>query len=280
MTNRPTRLLRAVLTGLVACTSITIIPLSAEGAPGDCLLTKPKTAAPPGQYWLHLSDWITNRHCWVLRAKIETPSQAKGSASVQAARAGARTSATPARSPEDAGSNELPARTDLFPQPRIKDDGKGASAADATAGMSERVDQNISRAEHPDRARLPPVASREVEATGVRFPTSGSQATPAFVAQAQMTDRRASIEAGPAPLSTVAETTTEARTIGAAPNLLQILLLAIFCGPALYLLGAGAIRRLAEPRPRPRPYTSLENASAERALLPPRLEPNENAVAS
>jgi hypothetical protein len=280
MTNRPTRLLRAVLSGLVACASIAIIPLSAEGAPGDCLLTRPKTAAPPGQYWLHLSDWINNRHCWVLRAKIETPSQAKGSASVQAARAGARTSgATPARSPEDTGSNELPARTDLFAQPRIKDDGKGASAADATARMSERADQNISRAEQPDRARLPPVASREVEATGIRFPASGSQATPAFATQAQMTDRSASIEAGPAPLSTVAETTTETRAIG-APSLLQMLLLAIFCGPALYLLAAGAIRRLAEPKPRPQPYASLENASAERALLPPRLESNENAVAS
>ena len=68
-----------------------VIPLSAEGAPGECLLAKPKTAAPPGQFWLHLNEWGSNRRCWVLRAKLEAPSQAKGSIPVQAARIGART---------------------------------------------------------------------------------------------------------------------------------------------------------------------------------------------
>jgi hypothetical protein len=42
-----------------------------EGAPGECLLAKPKTAAPAGQYWLRLGDWLTTRPCWVLRAKLE-----------------------------------------------------------------------------------------------------------------------------------------------------------------------------------------------------------------
>src|ERR1700761_1405627 len=98
MTNRPTRFLRAVFTAIVSLTSVAVMPLSAESAPGECLLAKPKTAAPAGQYWLHISDWLTNRHCWVLRARIE-PSQAKGAAS----RTGARpqTGTAPARATED-----------------------------------------------------------------------------------------------------------------------------------------------------------------------------------
>lgn len=71
MTNRPTIFLRAVFTVLLAFTSVAVIPLSAEGAPGECLLAKPKTAAPAGQYWLRLGDWLTTRPCWVLRAKLE-----------------------------------------------------------------------------------------------------------------------------------------------------------------------------------------------------------------
>ena len=91
MKNRPTIFLSAVLSGRIACAAMAVIPLSAEGAPGECLLAKPKTAAPPGQFWLHLNEWGSNRRCWVLRAKLEAPSQAKGSIPVQAARIGART---------------------------------------------------------------------------------------------------------------------------------------------------------------------------------------------
>jgi hypothetical protein len=62
-----------------------------------------------------------------------------------------------------------------------------------------------------------------------------------------------------------------------------MLLLAIFCGPAFYLLAAGTIRRLrpAEVARRPLPHIiSLDDASAHIALLPPRLEAHEDTVAS
>src|SRR5258705_12500420 len=105
--NRPTIFLRAVFTVLVAFISVAVIPLRAEGAPGECLLAKPKTAAPAGQYWLRLGDWLTNRHCWVLRAKLE-PSQAKRAAAA----------ATPVRATEDAAADPLSVRADLPAQPR------------------------------------------------------------------------------------------------------------------------------------------------------------------
>jgi len=279
MTNRPTGFLRAVFTGVIACISTAVIPLNAEAAPGECLVARPKTAAPPGQFWLHLSDWATNRRCWVLRARLETTSQAKGAIAVQAARPGTRaTGAPPARAPEDAAPNEAATRTES-PQPRIKDDGKAASGSDAA---SEHADQSLSNAEHSDTAKLPPLASGTPEATDARSPARGSTSTLAFAVRAQEMnrptilpmDRNTSTEASSTPAPSVTETKIETREIRAS-HFLELLLSAIFFGPAFYLLAARAIRRMAEP---PRPYASLGDASAERTLLPP--PPRENAAPS
>jgi hypothetical protein len=291
MTSRPTRILRAAFTGLVTCASIALIPLGAEGAPTECLLAKPKTAAPPGQYWLHLSDWLAKRQCWVLRAKIE-PAQAKGSASAQAARNAARTAtATPARATEDGAANASPTWADLAALPRTRDDGgKGASGTNTPPGVSERADPNPWNVAQPMDARPPP-AARAPEAPTALSLASEQPATAAFAtqtlsaqtlpAQAQKTNRRASIEAAPESVA-LPETATVARAIG-APTSLQMLLLAVFCGPALYLFAAGTIRRLrpAEAARGSLPYViSLDDASANRALLAPRLESNETVAPS
>jgi hypothetical protein len=300
MTNRPTRFLRAACTGLVTCASIALIPLSAEGAPTECLLAKPKTAAPPGQYWLHLSDWLSKRQCWVLRARIE-PAQSKGSASAQAARAAARTAtATPARATEEAAANALPTRADLAAPPRTKDDGgRDASGTSTPPGVSERADPNPWNVAPPMDARPPPAARAPEAPTALSLAseqpptaafaaqtfatqTSPAQTLPAQTsAQAQKTNRRASIEAAPESVA-LTETAMEARAIG-APTSLQMLLLAVFCGPALYLFAAGTIRRLrpAEAAHGSLPYViSLDDASANRALLAPRLESKENVTPS
>jgi hypothetical protein len=250
------------------CASIALIPPGAEGAPRGCLLEKPKTAATPGQYWLHLNDWLANRTCWVLRARIE-PAQAKGSASAQAARNAARApGATPARATADAdaAANALPMRTDLPAQPAIQDDGgKDASRA------GERAEQNLSdRAQQ--KTRPPPTAraleapaalarSGELPATSAfaaqtfatqifPAPTSPAPPSPAqpssaqpLPAQAQRPNQRASIESTAETVFAIPATATKARATGAATSL-QFLLLAVFCGPALYLFAAGTIRRL------------------------------------
>jgi hypothetical protein len=277
MTNRPTRLLRAVFTVLAAGTSIAVIPLSAEGAPGECLFARPKTAAPAGQYWLHLSDWLTNRRCWVLRAKLE-PTQAKG-----AARTGARTAVgtTPARTTEDTAADPLSTRADRPPRPRIRDDGKAALATSAPLGVSDRADRNLSNFASPLDARLPPLGPSAPEASAALSLASEPPATPALAAPIQKTNQHASTEASPESVLAVAEPITEASAFG-APASLQILLLAIFCGPAFYLLAAGTMRRLrpAEAERGPLPYISLDDASANRTLLPPRLESNESSVSS
>jgi hypothetical protein len=282
MTNRPAIFLRAVFTVLAAFTSVAVIPLSAEGAPGECLLAKPKTAAPAGQYWLHLNDRLTNRHCWVLRAKLE-PSRAKAAAS----RTGARTQGgtVPPRVTEDTTASPPP-RTDLPAPPRIKDDGKAADAAISPAA-SDR-DRKPSTLVQPDDARLadtrlPPLGPRTPEppATALAL-TSEPPAISAFAAGTLKASQHASIEAITDSAPAIAEPTNEARAF-AAPDSLQLLLLAIFCGPAFYLLAAGTIRRLrpAEAERGPLPYIiSLDDASAHRTLLPPRIEANEDTVKS
>jgi hypothetical protein len=289
MTNRPTGFLRAVFAGVIAFTSIATLPLNAEAAPGECLTARPKTAAPPGQFWLHLSDWATNRHCWVLRARIETTSQAKGAIAAQAARPATRAAgAPPPRVPQEATSNEAATRTDS-PQ-LLKDDGKAVSGSDVAP---EHADQSLSYAEHSDTTKLPPLASGTPEATDARSPASGPTSTIAFAVRAQdvrtqdvraqemnrpinsPADRHRSIEANSTPAPSVTETTTQTREIEAS-RFLELLLSAIFFGPALYLLAARVIRRVTEPPPHP----SLGDASAERTLLPPPLEPRENAAAS
>jgi hypothetical protein len=280
MTNRPTGFLRAIFIGVIACTSIATIPLNAEAAPGECRVARPKTAAPPGQFWLHLTDWATNRHCWVLRARIETTSQAKGAIAVQAARPATRaTGAPPARAPEDAATNEAATRTD---SPQLhKDDGKAVSG---TGAAPEHADQSLSYAEHSDTARLPPLASGTPEATDARAPASGATSTLAFAVRAQEinrvtnppTDPHTSIEANSTPAPSIAETTIETHGIGAS-HFLELMLSAIFFGPALYLLAARAIRRVAEPPRPPLSHASLGDASAERTLLPP---PRESAASS
>jgi hypothetical protein len=291
MTNRPTIFLRAVFTVLVAFTSVAVIPLSAEGAPGECLLAKPKTAAPAGQYWLRLGDWLTNRHCWVLRAKLE-PSQAKRAASTQAARAGARpaAAATPSRATEVATADPLSVRADLPPQPRVMADGKAASVAAVPPAASDRADRKPSNLVQPDDARLPdtrlpPLGQHTPDAPAAALALASEQpATAAFAAATLKASQLASIEVSQESASApaVAEPTTKVRAF-AAPGSLQMLLLAIFCGPAFYLLAAGTIRRLrpAEVARRPLPHIiSLDDASAHIALLPPRLEAHEDTVAS
>jgi len=278
MTNRPTRFLRAIFTSVIAYGSIATIPLNAEAAPGECLVARPKTAAPPGQFWLHLNDWATNRHCWVLRARVETTSQAKGAIAVQAARPATRaTGAPPARAPEDAATNEAATRTD---SPQLhKDDGKAISGAGAAP---EHADQSLSYAEHSATAQLPPLASGTPEATDASAAASGSTSTLAFAVRTQEinratnppTDLPTSIETNSTPAPSVAEATTETHGIGAS-HFLELMLSAIFFGPALYLLAARAIRRVADPPRPPLPYTTLGDASAERTLLPP---PREGAA--
>jgi hypothetical protein len=284
--NRPTIFLRSVFAVLVAFISVAVIPLSAEGAPGECLLAKPKTAAPAGQYWLRLGGWLTNRHCWVLRAKLE-PSQAKRAAAAHAARAGARpaAAATPVRATEDAAADPLSVRADLPAQPRVMGDGKVASVAVSPAA-SDHADRKPSNLVQSDDARLPPLGQHTPEAPAAALALASEQSTiSAFAAATPKASEHASIDASPESVSApaVAEPTTEARAF-AAPDSLQMLLLAIFCGPAFYLLAAGTIRRLrpVEVARRPLPYIiiSLDDASGHRALLPPRLEANEDTVAS
>src|SRR5216683_6433604 len=278
MMNRPTIFLCAVFAGLVACASIAVPPLSAKTAPGECLVNRPKTTAPPGQFWLHLTEWTGNRRCWVLRAKLYSPSQAKGSASIQAARTGAGTAGpTPARSIEDTAINELSTRAELSARSQVKDNDKGASVTGATAGVSERPDQDLPKVEHPDSARLSPPASPEVK-TALSL-ASEPPATTAFVAPAQKTSQPASNETGPVTVLPMTETAHQTRAIG-APNFLQMLLPAIFSGPATYLLTAGAIRRHTEPARALPSFPGLDDAPAERARLPPRPEPHENAGSS
>jgi hypothetical protein len=286
LTNRPTIFLRAVFTALLAFTSVAVIPLNAEGAPGECLLAKPKTAAPAGQYWLRLGDWLTNRHCWVLRAKLE-PSQAKRAASTQAARAGARpaAAATPSRATEEATADPLSVRADLPPQPRVMADGKAASVAAASPAASDRADRKPSNLVQPDDARLPPLGQHTPEAPAAALALASEQpATAAFAAATLKASQLASIEVSQESASApaVAEPTTKVRAF-AAPDSLRMLLLAIFCGPAFYLLAAGTIRRLrpAAVARRPLPHIiSLDDASAHIALLPPRLEAHEDTVSS
>jgi hypothetical protein len=279
MTNRPTGFLRAIFAGAIACTSIVTIPPNAEAAPGECLVARPKTAAPPGQFWLHLNDGITNRHCWVLRARVETTSQAKGAIAVQAARPATRaTGAPPARALEDAATNEAATRTD---SPQLqKDDGKAVSG---TGARPDHADQSLSYAGHSDTAQLPPLASDMPDAAYAHAPASGATSTLAFAVRAQEITRVANPSAGPAsieasstPAPSVAEATKKTREIRAS-HFLELMLSAIFFGPALYLLAARAFRRMAEPPRPPLPYTSLSNASStERTLLPP---PRESAAA-
>jgi hypothetical protein len=288
MTNRP-RFLRAVFTGIVACGSIAIIAPGATAAPDECVLAKPTNAPPPGQYWLRLNDGLNNRHCWVLRAKVGQ-SQAKGArpahatpaAEAMSARATAYTSAAPSPMWADVLSN---------------DEGKAPSEPSASPAVAARADQNPQDFAPPIDTKLPPPASQAPESPPALSPPGEQSASLAFgtqvatkiitqvAPQTQNTNQHASIEAGPEIVSTVVNTTLAAFTFKGS-NSLQMLFLAIFCGPALYLVAAGTIRRLqpAKSEPAPLSYMSLasylDDASADRALLPARLEPNENSVSS
>ncbi|MGA7807718.1 MAG: hypothetical protein WCB02_24210, partial [Bradyrhizobium sp.] len=82
----------------------------------------------------------------------------------------------------------------------------------------------------------------------------------------------------------VAESTVSTEEQGAVgkSNVLQILLLALFCVPALYLAVVGMIRHLARARRRRHSYYAslLHAAPAEPRLLPPPLESNNSAITS
>jgi hypothetical protein len=291
MTNRPTRFLRAVFTGIVACASLAIIAPGAAAAPGECVLAKPRNAAPPGQYWLHLNDWLNNRHCWVLRAKLGQ-SQAKGARPAQAALAAVT---VPTRTTAFTAADSSPIWADVL----ANDEGKGPSEPFASPAIAERADQNPQDLAPPVDAKLPPPTLQAPEPTPTLSAPSEQSASPAIATQiatlvapqvaapTQNTNQQASIGAESETVSAAVKTTPAAFTLR-GPNPLQMLLLAIFCGPALYLVAAGTIRRLqpAKSESAPLPYMnldgymSLDDASAYRALLPPRLEPNENTVSS
>jgi hypothetical protein len=265
MTKRPARVLRAGLSGLVACASIAVIPPRVEAAPSDCLLVRPTTAAPAGQYWLHLSEPGKNRSCWVLRAKLETPSQVK-------MRAGTRAT-------EGTAPNQSPTGAELPPRPGITDDKKGASRTDAPPTVSDRAEQVLPHVENSDSAMLPPPGSRPPETFGAGSAASASLATPALTVQKPATEQHASIDASEPSVAPVAATNGNVRETGAI-SFLQLLFLATFFGPALYLFAVGAIRRLITAGRPPPAYPSLREPSAPHALLPPRLEPSENAIQS
>jgi hypothetical protein len=188
------------------------------------------------------------------------------------------------RATEDAAADPLSVRADLPAQPRVMGDGKVASVAVSPAA-SDHADRKPSNLVQSDDARLPPLGQHTPEAPAAALALASEQSTiSAFAAATPKASEHASIDASPESVSApaVAEPTTEARAF-AAPDSLQMLLLAIFCGPAFYLLAAGTIRRLrpVEVARRPLPYIiSLDDASGHRALLPPRLEANEDTVAS
>lgn len=287
MMNRATRCLCAALSGFVASTSIAVIPLRAEVTPGKCYLFKPETAPPSGQHWAQSSEPATNRRCWVLR-KIEAPSQAKASIPLPAPRAAARMTAATATQPtETAAINEPATATEWPAPPQVKHDGNGTAATEPAppAPAPERAEQNLTAEQNPPNTAPPPAA--ELQPLAPRLPDAGlallsrALVTPAPASQTtetkQETNPQPNVDAAEAP---AAKSTEEPREIG-APNALQLLLLAIFCMPALYLVTAGAIRRRTEPLRQPYPsYASLDGAPVERVLLPPRLEPNENTVSS
>jgi hypothetical protein len=292
MTNRATRVLCAVLTGFVASTSIAVDSLRAEGASGKCYLFKPDIA-PPGQHWAPSIEPLTNRRCWLLR-KVETPSQARESIPLPVARAAVRTPATtPTRPAERTAPDASATRAELPAQPPVKQDGNGTAAnAPAPPPAAELAEQNPPNVE-PPAAELRLLAPRAPDPALVLL--SRAPATPASTSQTQDTKQETRqeakqeaqqetkqeprIEASEAPVAAAAETTEETHAIH-APDALQMFLLAIFCGPALYLVVTSAIRRVARAGRRSRRYASLHGAPAELALLPPRLESNENAVAS
>jgi hypothetical protein len=96
--------------------------------------------------------------------------------------------------------------------------------------------------------------------------------------QGQETSQRANLEPSDQSLAPVVAGHDRLRTT-AALGFLQMIFVAMFFGPALYLIAAGAIRWLigaGDPLPS---YASL-NEPIPHALLPPRLEPSESAVQS
>lgn len=281
MMNRATRVLCAVLTGVVASTSIAVIPLRAEGASGKCYLYKPETAAPAGQHWSESVEPVTNRRCWTLR-KVDPPSQPKASAPLPVARTAAHApAATPPRPTQTAAATAItaPAELPAQPAPAAKDDGNGAAATAAIAPAPEPAEQSPPNLQPPATEQLP--APRQLD-PGLAL-LSRALVPPAPTSRMPETKQdtipQASIEAAKPPVPAAAEAAEDPYAV-AAPNAIQMLLLAIFCGPALYLFTAGAFRRVVQIRPPPPPYPSLDGVPASRLLLPPRLEPNETIVRS
>jgi hypothetical protein len=288
MTNRATRVLCAVLTGIVASSSIAVIPLRAEGASGKCYLFKPEAAAPAGEHWSESIEPLTNRRCWTLK-KIDAPSQARAAVPLPVARAGARTPpATPshpaqATATSAAATNATATPAALPAQPAVKDDAKSVAATEPAAPAAAGAEQDT-RSLAPPAAELQLLAPRAPDAALALL--SRAPATPAAVQATKQETRQeappqpASIETSEATAAPAAATPEQPRLIG-PPNALQMFLLALFCGPALYLVVAGTIRRLAGARPQPYRYPSLDAAPAQRALMPPRrLEANEDVLTS
>jgi hypothetical protein len=279
MMNRATRVFWAVLTGIVASTSIAVIPLRAESASGKCYLYKPETAAPTGQHWSESVEPVTNRRCWTLR-KVDPPSQPKAAAPLPVARTAVHApAATPPRPTQAVATNAMAAPVALPAQPVAQGDGNGAAAATAAIPPASEP------AEQSPPTVQPPAAELQLPAPRVLDPglalLSRALVTPAPASQPQETKQdtipQANIDAARAPVPAAAEAAGDPYAVGAP---VQILLLAIFCGPALYLFAAGAFRRVVQIEPPPPPYPSLDGVPASRLLLPPRLEPNETIVQS
>jgi hypothetical protein len=133
MPNRTAKCVSAIFAGLLVGAALATISHGAADAAENCL-AGPKGETPEGSHWYYRIDRVTKQHCWYLRQKGETLTQAAPPAAASPAKpVVAKAEPTMQRSVADA-------RAEFSAQPRVEQPRRGEEPAMAASAETATKD--------------------------------------------------------------------------------------------------------------------------------------------
>jgi hypothetical protein len=224
--------------GLAGTCLGTVSPGTARAAE-ECL-AGPKGASPEDSHWFYRIDHATNRHCWYLGQRDKHAQTAARSTRSEKSTAAKNTESSTSRSIANAHA-ELPASTSIEQRNQDDESVLGTPAQPTTAA------ENTGAGAAGSEPQGSLVASRWPEFPPASAPLSPPPAMARLAANLSSDAAVTSAPAVAAALPAAADTPREAGSV--------LMLLAVMTG-ALALAGVvfkfGGVRRLLEPRVRPR----------------------------
>jgi hypothetical protein len=239
MSNRTAKFASALLAiGFAGPCLATVSPGPADAAE-ECLAA-PKGASPEGSHWFYRIDHATKRHCWYLGQRDKHAQTAARSTRSEKSTTAKNTESSTSRSIANAHA-ELPASTSIEQRNQDDESVLGTPAQPTTAA------ENTGAGAAGSEPQGSLVASRWPEFPPASAPLSPPPAMARLAANLSSDAAVTSAPAVAAALPAAADTPREAGSV--------LMLLAVMTG-ALALAGVvfkfGGVRRLLEPRVRPR----------------------------